>query len=67
MSECQYIIWNPASNLPPTVAHPDRATAIRVAGSMAHRSPGQTFFVCKLVNSAVKPIPVEVSYQDLER
>ncbi len=63
----KYIVWNPASHLPPKVTHPDRQTAIRVAGRMAHENPGQEFFVCKLVNSAKKPVPVEVNYQDLDR
>lgn len=62
----QYIIWNPASQKPPTAIQPDHTTAIRTAGRMAHENPGQTFYVCKLVNSAVKPIPVEVNYKDLE-
>ncbi len=63
----QYIIWNPTSNLPPKAIQPDRQAAIRVAGRMAHENPGQTFYVCKLTNSAVKPIPVEVKYEDLDR
>ncbi len=63
----QYIIWNPASNLPPKTIQPDRQTAIRIAGRMAHEKPGQTFYVCKLTNSATKPIPVDVKYEDLDR
>ena len=63
----EYIVWNPASNLPPRVRHPDRATAIKVAGRMAHENPGQEFIVCKLVNVAKKPLPVDVTYTDLER
>lgn len=63
----QYIVWNPASNLPPTVIQPDRQTAIKVAGKMAHQQPGQMFYVCKLTNSAVKPVPVDVKYEDLDR
>ncbi len=63
----QYIIWNPTSNLTPKVIQPDRQTAIKVAGRMAHENPGQTFYVCKLTNSAVKPIPVDVKYEDLDR
>ncbi len=60
----QYIIWNTASNL---TIQPDRQTAIRVAGRMAHENPGQTFYVCKLTNRASKPIPSEVTYEDLDR
>lgn len=63
----QYIIWNPASTQVPKVIQPDRQTAIKVAGRMAHENPGQTFYVCKLTNSAVKPIPVDVKYEDLDR
>lgn len=63
----QYIVWNPASTIPPKVIHADRPTAIRVAGRMAHENPGQTFYVCKLTNKAVKPLPVDVTYEDLDR
>lgn len=63
----EYIVWNPDSNLPVRVRHTDRGTAIRVAGRMAHENPGKTFYVAKLVNSAMKPVPVEVNYSDLER
>lgn len=63
----QYIIWNPSSTKPPTVRFSTRPEAIRVSGRMAHENPGETFFVAKLVNSACKPVPVEVSYQDLDK
>lgn len=67
-----YIIWNPASRLPPTVTHPDRPTAIKVAGRMAAQNPGEKFYVCKLTNVAHKPIPKPqpipaVEYEDLEK
>ncbi len=62
-----YIVWTPSSDLPPKVVHADRATAIRVAGRMAHENPGKTFYTCKLVNSACKPVPVDVKYEDLDR
>jgi hypothetical protein len=63
----QYIVWCPTAPMPPKVIQPDRQTAIKVAGRMAHENPGQTFYVCKLTNSAVKPIPVDVKYEDLDR
>ncbi len=63
----QYIIWNPASPLPPTKVFSTRPEAIRVAGKMAHSEPGATFYVCKLTNSACKPIPVDVTYEDLDK
>lgn len=62
-----YIVWNPTSILPPKVVHDDRAKAIQVAGRMSHENPGQTFYVCKLVNSATKPISPAVKYEDLEK
>ena len=67
-----YIIWNPASRLPPTVTHADRPTAIKVAGRMAGQNPGERFYVCKLVSVAhkAKPLPQPeptVQYEDLER
>lgn len=67
-----YIVWNPASKLPPTVVHADRPTAIRVAGRMAGQNPGDSFYVCKLVSKAfkAKPLPQPepvVQYEDLER
>lgn len=61
-----YIVWNPASKLPPTVTHPDRATAIKVAGRMAGQNRGEKFYVCKLVSLAEAPVP-GVQFQDLER
>jgi hypothetical protein len=61
-----YIIWNQNSSLPPKVIHQDRPTAIKVAGRMAHENPGEKFFVCKLVLTATKPLPVDVTYTDLE-
>ena len=63
----QYIVWTPDSDLPPKVVHDTRQAAIRAAGAMAHQNPGKTFFACKLVNSATKPIPVDVKYEDLDR
>ncbi len=63
----EYIVWNPASHLPTKVVHENRQTAIKVAGRMAHKSPGATFYVCKLTNSATKPIPVDVKYVDLDK
>ena len=63
----QYIVWTPNSNLPPKVVHSDRPSAIKAAGAMAHTNPGSTFYVCKLVNSACKPVPVNVNYEDLGR
>lgn len=65
--ESMYIVWNQSSRLPPTVIHQDRTTAIKVAGRMAHENPGAKFYVCKLVCSAVKPLPVDVSYEDLDK
>ena len=62
-----YIVWNPASKLPPTVVHQDRPTAIRVAGRMAAQNPGEKFYVCKLTNLAKLPKPINVQYEDLER
>ncbi len=66
----KYIVWNPNSQLPPRVVHDGRPQAIRVAGHMAHSNPGETFYVCKLTNSAYKPKPVpvpEVTYVDLAK
>jgi hypothetical protein len=63
----QYIVWNPASNLPPTVVHPNRDKAIKVAARMSHSNPGQTFFVCKLTNSVSKPVNPDLKYIDLEK
>lgn len=67
-----YIIWNPASRLPPTVTHDSRPTAIKVAGRMAGQNPGESFYVCKLVQKAFKARPVPqpeptVVYEDLEK
>jgi hypothetical protein len=62
----QYIIWNPAASSPPRIIHNTRPEAIRIAGGMAHKEPGATFYVCKLVNSAQKPLPISVDYKDLE-
>lgn len=65
-----YIIWNPKSTLPPTVTHESRAKAILVAGRMANQNAGETFYVCKLTNSAFVPKPVvapRVQYVDLEK
>lgn len=62
-----YIVWNPTSKLPPTVAHADRGTAIKVAGRMAGQNQGEKFYVCKLVNVAELPRPASVTFLDLER
>lgn len=62
-----YIIWNPASKLPPTVTHSSRPEAIRVAGRMAAQNPGESFYVCKLTNKAFQPKVVAVQYDDLEK
>jgi hypothetical protein len=66
-SVSEYIIWNPASPLPPKVIQNDRGKAISVAGRMAHENPGATFYVCKLVHSASKPIAPDVKYTDLDK
>ncbi len=63
----QYIVWNPASNLPSKVVHENRPTAIRVAGRMANENPGETFYVCKLVNKASKPANPSVAYEDQDK
>jgi hypothetical protein len=62
-----YIVWNPSSRLPPTVIHPDRATAIRVAGRMAAKEPGEKFYVCKLVHLASMAPRPAVEFLDLEK
>jgi hypothetical protein len=67
-----YILWNPKSRLPPTVTFEDRGKAIKVAGRMAADNPGESFYVCKLVNvaSKAKPVPqpiLAVQYTDLEK
>jgi hypothetical protein len=67
-----YIIWNPKSTQPPKAVQPNRPQAIRIAGKMAAESPGEEFYVCKLVSRAVKPKPLPqperaVQYTDLEK
>lgn len=64
-----YIIWNPASRLPPTVIHPSRPKAIQIAGKMAAENPGESFYVCKLTNVAKRPAAVSppVEYTDLDK
>jgi hypothetical protein len=67
VSTSQYIIWNPGSALPPRVVQNSRPEAIKVAGRMANENPGSTFYVCKLVHKAEKPIAPAVTYTDLEK
>lgn len=62
-----YIVWNPQGATRPTVVHASRPEAIRAAGALAHKQPGSTFYVCKLVHRAKKPVIPDVTYQDLER
>ena len=44
----RFIIWNPASHLPPRVVFDSRKEAERVAGEMAERYYPAEFIVCEL-------------------
>ena len=56
-SVSQYIIWNPKSSAPPTVIHESRPAAIKIAYQMSASTPGEEFFICKLVGKVSAPEP----------
>lgn len=61
-----YILWNQKSSLPPTVVFGERDKAIKAAAGMAHKNPGEKFYVCKLVHSAEVPL-AGVQYEQLDK
>jgi hypothetical protein len=64
--ETRYIVWNPESELPPTVIHKDRQSAISVAYRMSAENPGQSFAVCKIVGYSYME-PSKPHFTDTEK
>lgn len=62
--EGRYIVWSPASNLPPTTLYNSRQDAIKVAHLMATKHKGQKFAVCKIVGDAQADQVKYNSYED---
>lgn len=57
----RYIVWGPASGLPPQVVYNDRPTTIKVAHALAAKNPKERFAVCKIVGEARVE---KVAYED---
>ncbi len=60
----KYIIWGPASGLPPKMVFDTRQEAIKVAYKMAKQHIGERFAVCKIVGEAQA---VNVEYKDFDK
>ena len=59
-----YIVWNPASKLPPQKLFGSKKEALDVAKIMAKKNQGGLFVVCKLEASAVVGEAVVKEFED---
>ncbi len=57
-----YILWNPASDLPPRVRFYTAKEATDAAKVMARQYPGHTFHVCRVLDGwrTTYPLPIEM-------
>lgn len=63
----EYILWQPGSDLPPSVTYPTLAKAKEVAAIMAERHPGKVFKICGVVGSAtLATVEVTTTRQELQ-